>query len=164
VSPPGTVGGEVRLVALDRTHLARVVAIEAVTSPRPWSDASFLEELDRADRRYLVALAPDVVGFAGLALQAGDAHVMTVAVDPDAQRQGIGRRLVRGLLAAASEAGAAAATLEVRTSAAAALRLYRSAGFEAVGVRPGYYPDGEDATIMWCHDLPRAVDPHDQES
>jgi [ribosomal protein S18]-alanine N-acetyltransferase len=163
VSTAQTVGGGVRLEALDRRHLDRVVAIEALTSPRPWSDASFLEELDRADRRYLVALAPDVVGFAGLALQAGDAHVMTVAVHPDAQRLGVGRRLVRGLLAAASEAGAAAATLEVRTSNTPAVRLYRSAGFEAAGVRPGYYPDGEDAMIMWCHGLAR-VDPPDHGS
>jgi [ribosomal protein S18]-alanine N-acetyltransferase len=143
----------VRIAPLREDHLPAVLALEALTAERAWSRATFEEERAREDRRYLVALAPEVVGFAGLALLAGDAHVMTVAVHPAARRCGIGTRLLEGLLSAAAGMGAHAATLEVRASNEAAVHLYRSAGFEAAGVRPGYYPDGEDAVIMWCHDL-----------
>lgn len=38
--------------------------------------------------------------------------------------------------------------LEVRASNEAALRLYSSLGFERVGLRRQYYPDGEDAVLM----------------
>ncbi|MFW5733820.1 MAG: ribosomal-protein-alanine N-acetyltransferase, partial [Oceanidesulfovibrio sp.] len=39
--------------------------------------------------------------------------------------------------------------LEVRENNVAAQTLYARAGFESVGVRPGYYPDtGEDALLM----------------
>ena len=41
-------------------------------------------------------------------------------------------------------------TLEVRVSNAAAIALYERLGFEARGVRRGYYTDNrEDALIMW---------------
>jgi ribosomal-protein-alanine N-acetyltransferase len=58
----------------------------------------------------------------------------------------------------AFEGGARSAHLEVRPSNEAALRLYRSAGFEEVLRRPGYYREpAEDALVMACADLPRAV-------
>ena len=94
-----------------------------------------------------------MVGFGGVALLAGDAHVMTVAVAPDAQRGGVGTAVVHGLLAEAVAAGMTAATLEVRRSNRSARRLYRRVGFREDGVRPRYYPDGEDAVIMWLRDL-----------
>ena len=34
-----------------------------------------------------------------------------------------------------------------------ALALYRRFGLAPVGVRPNYYPDGEDALIMWARDI-----------
>lgn len=45
--------------------------------------------------------------------------------------------------------GASAATLGVRAGNTAARALYRRLGFTYEGPRPGYYPDGEDAVIMW---------------
>ena len=40
-------------------------------------------------------------------------------------------------------------TLEVRVSNAEAIRLYERLGFEARGIRRGYYTDNRDALIMW---------------
>jgi ribosomal-protein-alanine N-acetyltransferase len=41
-------------------------------------------------------------------------------------------------------------TLEVRVSNATAIALYERLGFEARGIRRGYYTDNrEDALIMW---------------
>jgi ribosomal-protein-alanine N-acetyltransferase len=45
-------------------------------------------------------------------------------------------------------------TLEVRTSNTAAQKLYQGFGFAPAGVRRRYYSDnGEDALIMWAHDV-----------
>jgi tRNA threonylcarbamoyladenosine biosynthesis protein TsaB len=90
-----------------------------------------------------------LVGFAGLADLAGEGHVMALAVAPAMQRRGIGRRLLEALLTEAEHAGLDGVTLEVRASDARTRRLYRRAGFVEQGVRPGYYPDGEDAVIAW---------------
>jgi len=180
----------VGLTPMGRADLPQVLAIEVAVASRPWSQATFLVELNRADRRYLVARPlpvgsedpgvadpgvqtvagggaagggaagggaaggdpgpeADVVGFAGVALYPDEAHVMTIAVDPAVQGRGIGARLVAGMLDEVARAGLAAATLEVRAGNVAARRLYRRAGFEDAGVRSAYYPDGEDAVIMW---------------
>lgn len=143
------------IVPMAPQHLDVVVAIEAATTPRPWSRAMFSEELDRTDRHYLVALddAGALVGFAGVALLAGEAHVMTVHVVTAARGQGIGARLVTGLLDHARDAGCHAATLEVGAANGPAHRLYGRLGFVERGRRPGYYPHGDDAVIMWLDDL-----------
>lgn len=137
-------------------HLEAVTALERVVYPRPWTRATFRAELDKVeDRAYRVARrGRRVVGYGGVLVGAGEAHILTVAVDPAERRAGIATRLVVELLAAAVELGAEDATLEVRESNDGAEALYRRFGFDSAGVRPGYYEDdGEGARIMWLHDL-----------
>jgi ribosomal-protein-alanine N-acetyltransferase len=137
-------------------HLDAVAALERQVYPRPWTTALFSNELQRTDdRTYLVARRDGrVVGYGGVLVGAGEAHVLTVAVDPSVRRAGVATRLVAELLAVALERGATDATLEVRESNHAAEALYRRFGFESAGVRPGYYEDnGEGARIMWLHEL-----------
>lgn len=157
---------DVRLEPMRRRHLRQVLAIEQSVYPRPWTPGVFLSELDAGDsRRYYVALAPArglagslgarrVVGYGGVLVQVGEAHITTVAVHPRQHRRKIASRLLVRLLADARDLGAEAATLEVRTRNLGAQRLYQAFGFAPVGVRPGYYAEtGEDALIMWAHEL-----------
>ena len=44
-------------------------------------------------------------------------------------------------------------TLEVRPDNEAALALYRRFGLAPGGVRKGYYPDGQDALVLWLHEI-----------
>ncbi len=98
----------------------------------------------------------EVVGYAGLMMSLDDAHITTVAVDPAWQRRHVGARLLLSLVREALARKAANLTLEVRVSNAGARDLYRRFGFEAVGVRKGYYAEsGEDAIVMWAHDVKR---------
>jgi [ribosomal protein S18]-alanine N-acetyltransferase len=147
--PPG------RLRVATPSDAAACAAIDAATSTQPWSVVAFAEELARTDRRYRVAVGEDgeVVGYGGIAVLAGDAHVMGLAVVPAAQGRGWGGALLDALVAAAVASGCGGVTLEVRSSNATARRLYGRAGFTAAGHRPGYYPDGEDALILWLDDL-----------
>lgn len=135
--------------------LHAVHRIERASYPRPWSVELFRVELERDDRRYLVATrAGRVVGYAGLALLVDEAHVLTVAVDPAHRGRAVGSRLVLDLLCTARAVGAVGATLEVRPSNDAARRLYERFGFVVEGRRPRYYADsGEDALLLWRRDL-----------
>lgn len=112
----------------------------------PWSPAAFLEAL-AAGHRYLSAWEGDsLVGYVGLACGGREAEIHALAVDPAYQRRGIGRALLR---AALDHAAGATVFLEVRTDNEPAIQLYRSEGFEVIGIRRGYYQaSGADAFTM----------------
>ena len=146
----------IEIIPMRRRHLAPVVDIAARTHPRPWSRDLFAGELDLvASRAYVVAMeGRDVVGYGGIMLAADEAHVTTIAVDPDAQRRAIGMRLMLALARMALARHATALTLEVRLSNRGAQELYRRFGFASVCARKGYYQDnGEDALVMWVRDI-----------
>ena len=91
----------------------------------------------------------DAAGGMVLARVAADeAEILTLAVVPQARRQGLGGRLLRAAMADAALRGALSMVLEVASANTAALALYARTGFAAVGRRPGYYAAGEDAVIM----------------
>ncbi len=79
---------------------------------------------------------------------ADEAEVLTLAVDPAAQRSGIGRALLSQTLRTAQQRGAVAVFLEVAFSNTPARALYADAGFVQVGSRRGYYPEGGDALVL----------------
>ena len=139
-----------------RRHLKGVLAIERRVYPRPWSPSLFLSEMSEPrNRAYIVArLEREVVGYAGLMSYGEEAHVTTIAVDPDEHRRKIGTRLMLELVRRAREMGARAISLEVRVSNWGAQRMYGRFGFRPVGVRKGYYQEtGEDALVMWADDV-----------
>lgn len=80
---------------------------------------------------------------------AEEAHITVLAIDPNYRNQGLGQAILYALLVSAHHRGLEWATLEVRASNAAAIRLYEKFGFREVGRRKGYYSDGEDALILW---------------
>jgi ribosomal-protein-alanine N-acetyltransferase len=95
-----------------------------------------------------------VVGYAGLISYGDEAHVTTIAVEPDYQRMKIGTRLLYELIIQAIEMGARAVSLEVRVTNWGAQRMYGRFGFRPVGVRKNYYQEtNEDAVVMWTDDI-----------
>ena len=117
----------------------------------PWPASSFLSELAARHTLYVAARdAATLVGYAGIArlglLPPHEYEIHTIGVDPACQRQGIGRRLLDRLL---EFANGGTVFLEVRTDNAAAIELYRSAGFVQIGLRKKYYRvSGADAYTM----------------
>lgn len=118
--------------------------------PRPWRADEFAALLQT--RGALLLTAPG--GFLlGRAIGA-EAELLTLAVDPAHRRHGIGGALADRFLAAARDAGAEAAFLEVASDNAAAQALYAGRGWQAAGRRKSYYAPGIDALVM-RHDLNR---------
>lgn len=150
--------GGVQIRSMQHDDIAAVAALERQVHARPWSATLFATELAGPHRCYLTAWASDdptaLLGYGGVLLAIDEAHITTVVVDPRARRRKVGSHLVRALLESALDMGATAATLEVGVTNLAAQRLYATFGFTPEGVRPRYYEaTGEDAIIMWAHDL-----------
>ena len=78
---------------------------------------------------------------------AGEAELLRIAVDPAHRDQSYGRLLLEACQRDLEAEGLTHLYLEVRVSNAAARRLYGACGWRACGLRPGYYPDGEDAAL-----------------
>jgi len=140
-----------RMVQEDADGVARV---EAACMPVPWSRQSFWEEASHTDAYYLIARDVDrdnlIVAYAGCWVLANEGHITNVAVDPDYQGLGLGRRLMNELTSRVKALGVDSMTLEVRPSNTVAINLYTSLGFRSVGQRPKYYTNPvEAAEIMW---------------
>jgi ribosomal-protein-alanine N-acetyltransferase len=142
------------LDALREPDAPRCAALEELlfAGDDPWSARAFRDEL-RAGHTYLAARCGQLlVGYGGIAALTGppqaEAEIHTIGVDPAFQGRGIGRALLRGLLAVADGLHAAV-FLEVRTDNDAARALYEGEGFAVVGLRRRYYQQsGADAHTM----------------
>lgn len=104
------------------------------------------------------ALDPGLLGYAGLLAPRGgeQGDIQTIAVTPAARGMGLGRGLMHALITESRRRGIRYLFLEVRADNPIARNLYRSLGFEEIGVRPRYYRNGVDAVHMRL-EVPGAV-------
>ena len=131
-----------------------VARVDKACMPVPWSRESFWQEAANTDAYYLLGIDIDkdnlIMAYAGCWVLGNEGHITNVAVDPDYQGQGMGRKLMEKLVEAVKPLGVDSMTLEVRPSNTRALALYEKLGFKSVGRRPKYYTQPvEDAEIMW---------------
>jgi len=96
-------------------ELARRLAVDAIDL-----GASWIATLHKKD-----------VGFAFVARRGGFARIDSLGVIPEARQSGVGRSLVDAVLAGGRAHGDVKLVLEVSDSSAAALRLYKGAGFHS---------------------------------
>jgi len=137
--------------------LDEVMAIERTSFRHPWSSNFFLEELQVACARSIVAQVNDkIVGYVLFWLLPEEIDIHNIAVHTGFRRQRIGQTLLQQVIEQARSRNSARVTLEVRVSNIAAQKLYDSVGFVSQGLRKGYYSDdGEDAVVMVLELAPR---------
>lgn len=137
---------EPHLRRMEAEDLPRVMQIDALCLPRPWSAAIWHGELESPFGLYIVVEERgEVSGHIGVRHILGELHITTIAVMPEYRRRGHARALIGAALAACPKAGHV--HLEVRPTNASAIALYESLGFKTTGRRPRYYGD-EDALLM----------------
>jgi [ribosomal protein S18]-alanine N-acetyltransferase len=117
----------------------------------PWSESIFRDCLRVGYVCRVVEVDGDMAGYGIMSVGAGEAHILNVCIREEYRCGGLARKMLLYLLDRARVAGMYEAFLEVRPSNTVASRLYRSLGFEQVGIRKGYYqaPVGrEDAEVL----------------
>ncbi len=131
--------------------LDAVMALERAAYPYPWTEGIFKDCLRTGYDCWVMEQDGQILGYAILSAAAGEAHLLNLCVAPACQGQGLGRWLLEKTLQLARWHQVDTVFLEVRVSNEAARALYEQAGFNEIGLRPGYYPAGEgreDAIVM----------------
>lgn len=144
--------------AMTHADVDAVLTIEQAVQRFPWTRGNFSDALDSG---YLCCVdeaeRDGIRGYAILMPAAGEAELLNIGVAEAQQRKGLGRAMLKEMLEAARAKQLRRVFLEVRSGNVAAIALYRSAGFNEIGVRRGYYQnaDGrEDAVTMACELMP----------
>jgi [ribosomal protein S18]-alanine N-acetyltransferase len=152
--------GRPRMAPIQFHELDRLMAIETVAYPFPWSRVNFVDSLAAG---YLARKRVDahgrwlgyVIAMAGV----DETHLLNLTVVPEFQRHGHARAMLDELVHWSRERAALRLWLEVRESNHRAQALYRHYGFREVGLRQGYYPAGpggrENAVVMSFDMAPR---------
>lgn len=143
------------------TDLKAIAEVERSAYDYPWSLGIFRDCLLAGYYCIVLEIDGTVSGYSIMSIAAAEAHVLNICVHPRAQSRGHGRRLLSSLLDKARDAGVDKVFLEVRPSNKHAIALYRSVGFEEIGIRPAYYQarwGREDAVILAAMLKPQAPD------
>jgi len=131
--------------------LDQVMPIEQRAYPYYWSRGIFCDCMRVGYLCQVLELDGLIVGYSVMSKGVDEAHLLNLCVDPDMQGQGLGQLMLDSLIESAKRMHSEMLLLEVRPSNTAAIRLYDKAGFNSVGNRNNYYPDGdgrEDALIL----------------
>ncbi len=135
-------------------HIEAIMGIEIEAYPEPWTVGMFREEMCSSRSYFRAAFAADtLIGYSGFWLAADEVHVTSVTVAQSYRGNGYGREQLVHLLDAAIKKGAATAILEVRQSNNGARQLYETEGFQAVGLRKGYYSKTKEDAVVMTKDL-----------
>jgi len=127
--------------------------------PENYSSLFFLDLYKRFPETFLVAEEKKkVMGYVMCRIETGlpgfgigfrkKGHVISIAVLPEYQRQGVGYALMQEAMRSMLLYNAKECFLEVRASNTPAVKLYKKMRFEIRRTLRGYYADGEDAYMM----------------
>ena len=129
---------------LDADDAGMAAALHAGRFSQPWSEEEFIALLSQEPVFGFLALrtgpaARKARGFVLARATAGEAEILSIGVDRQVERAGLGWRLMLAALREAKMRGAEQVFLEVDEGNAAARGLYGKLGFFKVGERKAYY-------------------------
>ena len=135
-----------------RQDIKKVLEIENASFKDPYPP-NILLDIYNLGAGFLVAQQDNmVVGYIIFWIRfEGEGHIISIAVDPNYRRKGIGSRLLDMALEIFKRYNVNDIKLEVRTSNKCAIKFYRDSGFNKKEILNRYYEDFEDAVLMDIH-------------
>ena len=157
---------ELSFLPMQNADLDSVLEIEAVSHLHPWTKGNFSDSLNAGHWAYCIRpqidqvikgsyLDPEILWAYCILFPAVDElHLLNITVSPKLRKLGLGKRIMTAIEGVSAQQGIPRIILEVRPSNLAALGLYKSLGYEQIGIRKNYYPHNpqtgsrEDAIVM----------------
>ena len=127
--------------------LSQILAIERMSFPDPWTVESFRGILQIKTYLALGAFDNNLLGYIICSKVVDELHILNIAVAENVRRRGVANALIEKVLGL-YPGQLKYVYLEVRENNIPAIKFYLKLGFEKVGSRTRYYPDGSDAILM----------------
>lgn len=140
------------IAKMQEQHIPQIATLEKQCfGELAWSEHLLEQELFFDYKYYKVVLNQDkVIGYGGFSQILNEAHIMNIAIASPYRRQGVGSLLMDALKRKACALGITKMTLEVAEGNKSAIEFYFKHSFIFFGIRPNYYPNKENALILWC--------------
>jgi ribosomal-protein-alanine N-acetyltransferase len=144
----------VNIMHAGREHIPQIVEIENASFSVPWSEQSFIAELEAEGCIFLTAVEEGkVLGFCILRPFMDEGEIFNIAVAESARGCGTGEALLTAAMSEGFVVGVRRLFLEVRESNLPAIGLYKKLGFETVGVRKNYYESPRENAVLMAAKL-----------
>ena len=137
-----------RLASL--SDLAAICAIEDTSFSAPYPQSLLEQLLRECSQTFFVATndTGKILGYCVCSISGRSAHLISIAVDSNLRRKGVGITLLRRAIESLTANGVHELWLEVKTNNLEAISLYLKFGFKNESVLKAYYSDGSDALRM----------------
>lgn len=140
---------EIREMCLE--DVQHVILIEREIFLFPWSIGNFSDSVRAGYICRVIAKENIIAGYGILMMSPEEAHILTLGVAVDWQKQGLGKMMIEYFSDYARLNNAQSLLLDVRESNENAIKLYKKIGFEHIAIRKDYYPamyGRENALVM----------------
>ena len=138
--------------SVSQEHVDEIAKIEDYSFIAPWPKQILADYIKKP--RFFCNIAvngreEDVAGYSISTLIYDEIHVFKIAVSRRHRRKGVATELLSDTFNFYEKMGALSVILEVRTTNAPAIALYKKLGFEIIRTRKNYYVrGGGDAYVM----------------
>jgi ribosomal-protein-alanine N-acetyltransferase len=134
------------------SDISEVMSIERHAQIMPWSRLSFEESMNNDYLCRLILLDEKISAFHVVSPVLDELHILTLAVAPEQQGQGLGHAVMYDIVTISNQLGLNKIFLEVRASNQVATSLYQKWQFKQLAIRKNYYTTNEqqreDALVM----------------
>jgi ribosomal-protein-alanine N-acetyltransferase len=139
----------IRIRSLLLNDASALATLHHDSFPKSWSEDAFISLLNAATTSGLLAATEQTpVGFILAQVFMDEVEVLTFAVTPSHQGQGVGTQLLSTLLDKLKAQGIKNLFLDVSVLNTAARALYEKYGFQPIAKRINYFPHLTDATAL----------------
>jgi len=136
--------GQIVIRPMLLTDVSSVHNVESKAYNFPWSAKLIHDCIVVGYLCWMIEYEGKAIAYAIYRLVDGEAHLFNIAVDPDYQNKGIAKSFLTFLLEQMKDNDGKNVILEVRVSNKIARKIYKDFGFKEIGIRKGYYPDGDN--------------------
>ncbi|MEY8337926.1 ribosomal protein S18-alanine N-acetyltransferase [Lachnospiraceae bacterium 62-35] len=139
-----------RVRRMREDDIEEIAELERLCFSVPWSEGLLSEALESSvNVCFVLEEQKRAVAYGIFQLLAGEGEVLRIGVLPSERRMGLGSKVLEAMEGYARANQGERIFLEVRESNQGARMLYKSWGFQELGIRRNYYQNPrEDAVLM----------------